>query len=190
MSQVLKLGMIGAGFVAHFHARAIQQIRCVEIAGITSRTTASAEALSAMVKANGIGEGTVYSTIAEMADHVDAIAIFAPNYVRVEMVGRNLPNVVRVARTHLRDGDRVWVMAPDNTLDIRTVAVAWGGNDHVCVSDGLADGDRLIVSDLGAAVQGMALRLPDSGDATSRPAGAGGHTTRPAGARRGPEEQR
>jgi len=86
MSQVLKLGMIGAGFVAKFHARALQQIRCVEIAGITSRTTASAEALSAMVKANGIGEGVVYPTIAEMANHVDAIAIFAPNFVRVEVV--------------------------------------------------------------------------------------------------------
>ena len=86
MSRVLKLGMIGAGFVAQFHARALQQIRCVEIAGITSRTTASAEALSAMVKANGIGEGTVYPTIAEMANHVDAMAIFAPNFVRVEVV--------------------------------------------------------------------------------------------------------
>jgi predicted dehydrogenase len=86
MSQVLKLGVIGAGFVAKFHARALQQIRCVEIAGITSRTMASAEALSAMVKANGTGEGTVYPTIAEMTNHVDAIAIFAPNFVRVEVV--------------------------------------------------------------------------------------------------------
>jgi predicted dehydrogenase len=98
MSQVLRLGMIGAGFVAKFHARALQQIRCVEVAGITSRTTASAEALSAMVKANGIGEGVAYSTIAEMANHVDAMAICAPNFVRVEIVEQVVDAVKKGAK--------------------------------------------------------------------------------------------
>ena len=84
--QVLKLGVVGAGFVAKFHARALMQVRGVEIAGITSRTRASAEALSQMVKENGLGDGTVYATITEMAPHVDAIAIYAPNFVRVEHV--------------------------------------------------------------------------------------------------------
>jgi predicted dehydrogenase len=84
--QAMRLGMVGAGFVAHFHARALMQLRSIEIAGITSRTRASAEELSAMVKANGLGEGVVYSTVAEMAEHVDAIAICAPNFVRVELV--------------------------------------------------------------------------------------------------------
>ena len=39
-----------------------------------------------MVKANGLGKGVVYSSVAEMAEHVDAIAICAPNFVRVELV--------------------------------------------------------------------------------------------------------
>jgi len=84
--QTLKLGMIGAGFVANFHARALMQVRGVEIAGVTSRTRDRAEAFSRMVRENGLGEGAVYASIAEMADHVDAIAIYAPNFVRVEMV--------------------------------------------------------------------------------------------------------
>jgi predicted dehydrogenase len=82
----LTIGIIGAGFVAEFHARAIMQVRQVEIGGITSRTRASAEKLAAMVKANGLGEGVVYDSIAEMANHVDAIAIYAPNFARVEIV--------------------------------------------------------------------------------------------------------
>ena len=86
MTHVLKLGVIGAGFVAKFHARALMQVRGVEIAGITSRTAAKADALSTMVRKNGLGEGIVYPSIAEMANHVDAIAIYAPNFVRVEMV--------------------------------------------------------------------------------------------------------
>ena len=84
--QTLKLGMVGAGFVANFHARALMQVRSMEIAGITSRTAARAQELSAMVKANGLGEGVVYPSVAEMADHVDAIGIYAPNFARVEHV--------------------------------------------------------------------------------------------------------
>ena len=86
MTHALKLGVIGAGFVAKFHARALMQVRGVEIAGITSRTAAKADALSTMVRKNGLGEAIVYPSIAEMANHVDAIAIYAPNFVRVEMV--------------------------------------------------------------------------------------------------------
>lgn len=82
--QTLKLGMIGAGFVAKFHARALRQVRGVEIAGITAK--ANAEELSTFVKANGLGPGIVYSEVAEMANHVDAIAIFTPNFTRVEIV--------------------------------------------------------------------------------------------------------
>jgi len=82
----LKLGMVGAGFVAKFHARALMQVRDVEIAGVTSRTRASAEGFSKMVRENDLGEGTAYASISEMAKHVDAIAIYAPNFARVETV--------------------------------------------------------------------------------------------------------
>ena len=84
--QSLKLGVVGAGFVAKFHARALMQVRGVEIAGITARTAAKAEALAAMVKQNGLGAGIVYPNLAEMAAQVDAIAIYAPNFARVELV--------------------------------------------------------------------------------------------------------
>ena len=84
--QPLKLGMVGAGFVATFHARALTQVRSMEIAGITSLTKSRAEALSKMIKDNGLGEGIVYPSIGEMANHVDVIAIYATNFVRLEMV--------------------------------------------------------------------------------------------------------
>lgn len=80
---ILKLGIIGAGFVAHFHARAIQQVRSIEIAGVYALDRA--QNLSDFVRKNNLGEGRVYSSIAEMANAVDAIAIYAPNYVRVEL---------------------------------------------------------------------------------------------------------
>lgn len=87
-------------------------------------------------------------------------------YVRVEIKGRKLEKVVRVSRTALREGDSVWVMKPDQTLDIRQVRIEWSGNEYVYVSEGLRDGDILITSDLGAPVQGMALR---TAGASARP---------------------
>jgi predicted dehydrogenase len=99
----LKLGMVGAGFVAQFHARAIMQVRSAEIAGVTSRTTESAQAFSAMVKQHGLGDGVAYPSVTEMAKHVDAIAIYCPNFARVAIMeeiaaavkaGANLKGVI------------------------------------------------------------------------------------------------
>jgi predicted dehydrogenase len=95
--------MVGAGFVAQFHARAIMQVRSIEIAGVTSRTTESAQALSAMVKQHGLGDGGVYPSVTEMTKHVDAIAIYCPNFARVAIMeeiadaikaGANLKGVI------------------------------------------------------------------------------------------------
>jgi predicted dehydrogenase len=69
----------------------------MEIAGITSRTAARAQELSKMVRDNGLGEGVVYPNIAEMANHVDAIAVYAPNFVRVEIVEHIVDAVKRGA---------------------------------------------------------------------------------------------
>jgi predicted dehydrogenase len=82
--KTLKLGIVGAGFVAHFHARALTQVRSIEVAGITALK--NAESLSAYVKDNHLGEGKIYPSVTEMAQHVDAIAVYAPNFARIEIV--------------------------------------------------------------------------------------------------------
>jgi len=84
--QPLKLGIVGAGFIAKFQVQALAQIRSVEVTGIVSRTREHAEALAHMARSYHIGAPAVYDSIAAMAPHVDAIALYAPNYVRVEMV--------------------------------------------------------------------------------------------------------
>lgn len=78
----LRLGIVGGGFVAGFHARASESVRGLEIAGLTSRSRP--EALADEVRAQGLGEGVVYDSIEEMAKNVDVVALFAPNFTRVE----------------------------------------------------------------------------------------------------------
>jgi len=56
----------------------------MEIAGITALQ--GAESLSAFVRDNALGTGTVYKSIADMAGHVDVIAVYIPNFARVETV--------------------------------------------------------------------------------------------------------
>jgi predicted dehydrogenase len=57
--KTLKLGFIGAGFVSNFHARALTQVRGVDVAGVTSRSTERAVAFSRLIKEEGLGEGVV-----------------------------------------------------------------------------------------------------------------------------------
>ena len=80
----LRYGIVGGGFISAFQLKALRQVRGVEVAGLMSRRPP--EALAAYVREHALGEGKIYKSIKEMAPHVDVIAIFAPNFSRVEMV--------------------------------------------------------------------------------------------------------
>ncbi len=86
MPHPFKLGIVGAGFIARFQAKAMLQVRNVEIAGVVSRTEASAQSFARMVKDSNLGECKVFKDAGEMAKHVDAIAIYSPNFTRLDIV--------------------------------------------------------------------------------------------------------
>lgn len=79
-----KLGFIGAGFIAKFQARALEFVRGVDLAGVCALK--GAEELSAMSQKLGLGDCTVYPTIKELCNNVDAVAVLVPNFVRIEVV--------------------------------------------------------------------------------------------------------
>jgi predicted dehydrogenase len=81
--QTLKLGFIGAGFIAKFHAIALTQVRGIELSGVHSLV--GAEELASFAKENRLGECKVCSTVAELCNNCDAVAITAPNFVRIEL---------------------------------------------------------------------------------------------------------
>ena len=80
--DTLRYGLIGAGFITQFHARALESVRGVEIAGITSRTPP--HDLAASIRARGLGEARVFDSVRQMAHHVDVVALYNPNFSRVE----------------------------------------------------------------------------------------------------------
>ncbi|HTM53373.1 MAG TPA: Gfo/Idh/MocA family oxidoreductase, partial [Pirellulales bacterium] len=91
----VRYGIVGGGFISGFQLRALAQVRGVEVAGLVSRR--SPDKLAAFVREHALGEGKIYKSISEMADRVDVVAIFAPNFARVEMVEELVAAVQRGA---------------------------------------------------------------------------------------------
>ena len=82
--QTLRYGIVGGGFVARFHCRALAQVRGIEVVGFVSKDPL--DELLAFARSLGLGEPRAFGSIREMAPHCDVIAIFAPNFARVEVV--------------------------------------------------------------------------------------------------------
>lgn len=77
----------------------------------------------------------------------------------------------------LKGADRLWVVADGELRAVDPLVVRRDGNRVQVTSDGLADGDRVIVTDVATAVEGLAVRLaPESGED-----GEGGGTAVPDG---------
>lgn len=85
------------------------------------------------------------------------------DYVSVEIQGRRFSSVMDVPRSALRDNDTVWVYQ-EGLLDVRAVTVVWKQKDRVFVRDGFSPGEKIIISDLAAPVEGMALAIAEDAD--------------------------
>jgi RND family efflux transporter MFP subunit len=110
-------------------------------------------------------EGRMARILIEVKDPMQrqANARLAPplligEYVRVEVEGRQLDDVFVIPRTALRDGSTVWIMNDDMTLSIQKVEPLWRSDLAVVIQNDLQLGQQLIVSDLPAPVDGMAIR--------------------------------
>lgn len=79
-----KLGFIGAGFIAKFQARSLEFVRGVDVGGVYALK--GAEELSALCRKHGYGECTVYSSIADLCNNSDAVAILVPNFARIQVM--------------------------------------------------------------------------------------------------------
>jgi RND family efflux transporter MFP subunit len=83
-------------------------------------------------------------------------------FVRAEIEGREFRDVTVLPRAALhgrREGERsVWVVDAADRLRSRRVDVLRSGRDEVVIRGGLAAGERVLVSPLETAVEGMAVR--------------------------------
>lgn len=89
----------------------------------------------------------------------DGNKLLLGSYVRVEIQGQTVQSAYVLDRGLLHDGDNIWLLADDNTLDIKPIDVLYRRENEVVVSEGINSSDKIITTDLPAPVEGMMLRL-------------------------------
>ncbi len=88
-------------------------------------------------------------------------------FVNVELRGRPRPNSLVIPRNALH-GDKVYRVSGDSRLQLREVEVSLSGAEYAVISKGLDAGDRVVVSDLQPAIDGMLLEAVDDPVALER----------------------
>lgn len=77
-------------------------------------------------------------------------------FVEVELRGTPRANVVVVPRAALRNGS-VFVVTSDDRLQSRDVSVLFRQTNFVALSAGLSEGEKVVISDVVPAIEGMLL---------------------------------
>ena len=81
-------------------------------------------------------------------------------FVEVELRGKPRHEVLVVPRSSLH-GHRIYVVTPENRLEVRKVGIAFMQTGFAVISEGLKAGDKIVVSDPIPAIEGMLLNPVD-----------------------------
>lgn len=103
---------------------------------------------------------TVQDPLALDADSPDKPPLLIGSFLSAAIEGREITDVVRLDRNHIRRDDAVWVME-DGELSIRDVEVAFRDDEHAYVRSGVEAGEAVITSDLATVVDGADLRTEE-----------------------------
>ena len=79
------------------------------------------------------------------------------SYVRVDIEGPEIRDVVELPRSVLHENDTVWIMDAEDRLAIRPVEVVVGRPDSVLARVELGPTESIVTSPLGVAIEGMPL---------------------------------
>lgn len=79
-------------------------------------------------------------------------------FVEVRLQGEELSDVIAVPRGALHDNDTVWVVDDNNKLHIREVEILRRERDEVLIRSGLDGSERIVLTNLSGAAEGMLLR--------------------------------
>jgi hypothetical protein len=85
-------------------------------------------------------------------------------FVGAEIQGMSFDNVVVLPRSALRGKSTIYVVDAENRLQIRDIVVLREVNDEVYIQGGLNAGERVCISPLETALDGMLVRVPVPGD--------------------------
>jgi len=79
-------------------------------------------------------------------------------YCEIELVGKPIENLLIIPRSAVHDEGTIYLADENNTLQIKKVTLGFSQGNFSVVRDGLKPGDRVVITDLIPAVQGMSLK--------------------------------
>jgi len=111
-------------------------------------------------------EGRMAKVIVEVDDPLSqkpsnkqAPPLMLGTYVRVELAGNTLNDVIELPETTLHDGHQLWLMTDKQTLTLQTINPVWTENGMIYLDkQQLPDNTQVIISDLSTPVQDMRIR--------------------------------
>lgn len=81
-------------------------------------------------------------------------------FVEVHIKAREIQDVIRLNRDHLRQGETVWVMK-EGKLNIREVDIIFEDAEYAYIKEGLSDDEQVVTTDLSTVVEGAGLRTEE-----------------------------
>ncbi|MFT5290253.1 MAG: RND family efflux transporter MFP subunit [Planctomycetota bacterium] len=93
-----------------------------------------------------------------LARESDRAPLYSGMFVEAWITGRTLNNAIPLPREALQADNTVYILTPDDRLEIRTVDIARAEAERVIVQAGLTPGDRIITSPLETPVANMKLQ--------------------------------
>ena len=97
-------------------------------------------------------------------ERADQPAMAIGSFVDVVFAGKEMEEVFALPRQALRDDNTIWIMTPENLLQIKRVKPVRLEREEVFISEGIEPGDRIIRTNLSGAANGMKLRATDQGE--------------------------
>ena len=91
-------------------------------------------------------------------------ALALGSFVDISFTGRTMEEIFALPRQTLRDNNTVWVMTDGNLLKIKHVNPVRLERDEVFINEGIETGDRVILTNLTGAANGMKLRAANRGE--------------------------
>lgn len=80
-------------------------------------------------------------------------------FVKAKIYGATTPNIITIPRKAVRNANDIYLVDENRQLDLAKVEILRSDTNNVYVSSGLEDGDKVVITKLAAAIEGMQLRL-------------------------------
>lgn len=94
-----------------------------------------------------------------LAGESETPALLLNQYVRVELIGKQAEGVCHIPRSALHEGATLWMLDENSRLRMQPAQVRWSAHEDIYLGNTFDSGWRIILSNLGAPVEGMALAV-------------------------------